>query len=298
LLQEFADISVSCNRMFSLYDETLYPADRFGKQILKNTKGKIEFKKVEYAYTEVKDNNQDEYTKKIKPVEHIKKEPVFKDLSFVIEPNTTVAYVGKSGSGKSTILSLIAKLMEADAGKVILDNKDIKTLTKETLRDNISLINQFPYIFDMTIKENLLLVKKDATDDEIWEVLKRACFDEDVRSMPNGLDTKVGETGIKLSGGQRQRLAIARALLKQSKIILFDESTSSLDNFAQSHIQKSIETMKGQHTIVIVALRLSTIKNVDKIYFLHEGKIVDSGTFNELFENNQQFQDMFLIENI
>ena len=150
----------------------------------------------------------------------------------------------------------------------------------------------------MTIKENLLLVKKDATDEELWEVLKRASFDEDVKLMPKGLNTKVGESGVKLSGGQRQRLAIARALLKQSKIILFDESTSSLDNFAQSNIQHSIENLKGQHTIVIVAHRLSTIRNADTIYFLEEGKISASGTFDELFENNEQFKKMFLIENI
>ena len=116
--------------------------------------------------------------------------------------------------------------------------------------------------------------------------------------MPNGINTKVGESGVKLSGGQRQRLAIARALLKQSKIIIFDESTSSLDNFAQSKVQNSIENLKGGHTVIIVAHRLSTIKNVDKIFFLDEGKIIASGTFEELFKNNQQFQDMFLIENI
>ncbi len=299
IFKSVTDLSVSNQRMFSMYDEKYYPAEKFGDKTLEKANGKIEFKNVEYAYTEVKENNDDEeFTRKRKPVEHIKKDPIFKDLSFTIDPNTTVAFVGKSGSGKSTILSLITKFMEVDGGKVLIDDKNINDLTKQTLRDNISLINQFPYIFDMSIKENLLLVKKDATDDELWDVLKRASFDEDVKAMPKGLNTKVGETGVKLSGGQRQRLAIARALLKQTKIILFDESTSSLDNFAQSHIQQSIENMKGQHTIVIVAHRLSTIKNVDKIYFLDNGKIVDSGTFEELFNNNKQFQNMFLIENV
>lgn len=296
----FTDISVSNSRMFSLYDEKIYPAEKFGDITKEKVEGRIQFDNVEFAYSEIVESKEDdeEFAKKRKPVEHVKKEPIFNDLSFVIEPNTTVAFVGKSGSGKSTILSLIAKLIEADKGIVKIDDVDIRDLTKQSLRDNISLINQFPYIFDMSIKENLLLVKKDATDEELWDVLKRASFDEDVKSMPKGLDTKVGETGVKLSGGQRQRLAIARALLKQTKIILFDESTSSLDNFAQSNIQKSIENMKGQHTIVIVAHRLSTIKNVDKIYFLENGKIVDSGTFEELFNNNTQFQNMFLIENI
>ncbi len=299
IFKVFTEMGVSKSRMFGLYDEKFYPAEKFGERTLK-AKGKIEFSKVEYAYTEVKENENEEFKsfKKRKPVERIKKDPIFKDLSFVVEPNTTVAFVGKSGSGKSTILSLIAKFMEVDKGKIKIDGVDIKTLSKESLRDNISLINQFPYIFDMTIKENLMLVKKDATEEELWNVLERASFADTVKAMQKGLDTKVGESGVKLSGGQRQRLAIARALLKQTKIILFDESTSSLDNFAQSHIQRSIENMKGQHTIVIVAHRLSTIRNVDKIYFLENGKISASGTFDELFESNEQFKQMFLIENI
>lgn len=299
IMKVFTEMSVSNQRMFSLYDEKFYPAEKFGDVELENSKGKIEFKGVEYAYTEVKENEKEEETfKKRKPLERIKKDPIFKNLSFTIEPNTTVAFVGKSGSGKSTILSLISKLIEVDKGEISIDDINVKELSKNSLRSNISLINQFPYIFDMSIKENLQLVKKDATDEEIWEVLKRASFDEDVKAMPKGINTKVGESGIKLSGGQRQRLAIARALLKETKIILFDESTSSLDNFAQSHIQQSIENMKGQHTIVIVAHRLSTIRNVDRIYFLENGEISASGTFDELFESNEQFKKMFLIENI
>lgn len=297
------EVQVSSSRMFNMFNEEMYAVEKFGNKTIKNFKGKIEFNNVEFAYTEIEKENKEQTKlrknkKQSKVVKHIKQKPIFKDLSFEIEPNTTVAFVGKSGSGKSTILSLISKLIEVDKGSVKIDNIDIKELSKQTLRDNISLINQFPYIFDMTIKENLLLVKKDATDEELWEVLEKACFADTVRAMPKDINTKVGETGVKLSGGQRQRLAIARALLKQTKIILFDESTSSLDNFAQSHIQKSIEAMKGKHTVVIVAHRLSTIKNVDKIYFLDNGKIVDCGTFEELFENNEQFKQMFLIENI
>ena len=292
-------ISISNNRMFSLYDDNLYPAEKFGNNDIDNIKGKITFKNVEFAYSEVKESDEDtENSKKKKSIERIKKDAIFKDLTFTIKPNTTVAFVGKSGSGKSTILSLISKLNDADKGEILIDGTNIKDISKEYLRENISLINQFPYIFDMSIKDNLLLIKKDATEEELWEVLKRASFDSDVKSMPKGLDTKVGESGVKLSGGQRQRLAIARALLKNSKIILFDESTSSLDNFAQGHIQESIENMKGQHTIVIVAHRLSTIRNADKIYFLDEGKIADSGTFEELFENNATFKQMFMMENL
>ena len=295
LLKYINRIKISCKRMFDLYDENKFPSDTFGTKTIEKVKGKIEFKNVTFAYSEVEDNKD---VDKIENIVRTKQPNIFEKLSFTIEPNTTVAFVGKSGTGKSTILSLISKLYDADKGKILIDGVEIKDLTKECLRTNISLINQFPYIFDMSVRENLTIVKKDATEDELWDALERACFADDVRAFPKGIDTKVGESGVKLSGGQRQRLAIARALLKNAKIILFDESTSSLDNFAQSHIQKSIDNLKGQHTIIIVAHRLSTIRNADKLYFLDGGKIVDSGTFDELFEKNETFKKMFMIENI
>ena len=301
-MQGFNDMAITTERMFALYDEKQYPMDKFGDTEIKNMRGKIQFKNVGFAYYDIEkpaeNENKPKKKNKVQEIKRVKTATVFEKLSFTIQPKTTVAFVGKSGGGKSTILSLIAKLYEAQKGQVLIDNKDIKTLSKDTIRNNIALINQFPYIFDMSVKDNLLMVKKDATDEELWDVLKRAKFDEDVKKMPNGIETKVGETGVKLSGGQRQRLAIARALLKNSKIIIFDESTSSLDNFAQRHIQTSIENLKGQHTVVIVAHRLSTIRNVDKIYFLDKGKIKAEGTFDELFKSNQDFQDMFMIENI
>ena len=150
----------------------------------------------------------------------------------------------------------------------------------------------------MTIKDNLLLAKPTATDNEVIEAIKLASLDEFVNTLPNGIETKVGESGIKLSGGQKQRLAIARAMLRKSSIILFDESTSSLDNFAQEEVKKSIDSLKGTSTIVIVAHRLSTIKDADLIFFLDEGKIIDFGTFDYLYSGNEKFQRMFLAENI
>jgi len=226
------------------------------------------------------------------------KKEIFSNLSFTIQPNTTVAFVGKSGSGKSTILNLMSKLYTVDEGEITIDKVNINDLTKNTLRNTISLVNQFPYIFDMTIKENLLLAKKDATDEEIMEAIKKASLSEFIESLSDGINTQVGESGIKLSGGQKQRLAIARALLRNSPIIIFDESTSSLDNFAQEDIKRSIDSLKGKSTIVIVAHRLSTIRNVDQIFFLDNGKIEDIGTFDELFENNVKFKNMFYAENI
>lgn len=306
LSTQAVEIKIAAERMFGLYDNKEFICEKFGDVNLEHVKGKIEFKNVCYAYKEYemvkpepKGKMSKRQLKKLKPVWTLtNKNTVFENLNFKIEPNTTVAFVGRSGSGKSTILNLISKMYEADGGEVLIDDVNINLLTKQTLRKSISLVNQFPYIFDATIKENLLLAKKDATDEEINTALKNAAFDEFVATLKNGINTKVGESGIKLSGGQKQRLAIARALLRNSSIIIFDESTSSLDNFAQESIKHSIDKLKGKSTIIIVAHRLSTIKNADKIYFLDNGKIEDSGTFDELFKRNKVFNQMFLVENL
>lgn len=294
------EIKVYTQRMFSLYDEKYYACEHFGTTHLENIKGKIEFKKVCYSYVEYekeeKTGNRKSKTQPERKIFSVNK--VLDNLSFKIQPNTSVAFVGKSGSGKSTILNLMSKMYEADKGEVLIDGVNIKDLDKETLRNSISLVNQFPYIFDMTIKENLLLAKKDATDEEILSALERASLNDFIASLKNGIDTQVGESGIKLSGGQKQRLAIARALLRNSPVIIFDESTSSLDNFAQGDIKRSIDELKGKSTIIIVAHRLSTIRDVDKIFFLDNGKIENVGTFDELFENNVKFKNMFYAENL
>lgn len=307
LSSKLTEIKISSDRMFSLFAGKEFVCEKFGDVNLENVKGEIEFRNVSYAYNEYEKLNDDEENKDTKPKKKKKKDhtpkiistnQVFNDLSFKIVPNSTVAFVGKSGSGKSTILNLMSKMYEVNSGEVLIDGVNINDLTKQSLRGAISLVNQFPYIFDMSIKENLLLAKKDATDEEINQAIADAAFDDFVATLKNGINTNVGESGIKLSGGQKQRLAIARALLRNSAILIFDESTSSLDNFAQESIKRSIDNLKGKSTIVIVAHRLSTIKNADKIYFLDEGKIVDSGTFDELFGRNEKFKNMFLAENI
>lgn len=292
----FISIKVSCERMFSLFNEELFEIEKFGDVKVDNIIGDVEFKNVSFIY---KDYSlvTDKKTKKETRVLDSSK-VVFDDLNFKIPHNKTVAFVGKSGAGKSTILSLLSKIYSVDNGEILIDSYNIETLDKQTLRKTFSLVNQFPYIFDMTIKENLLMAKKDASDEEIIFALKQAYLYEFVSSLKDGIDTKVGENGIKLSGGQKQRFAIARALLRNSPIILFDESTSSLDNFAQEEVKKSIDSLKGKSTIVIVAHRLSTIKDVDLIFFLDEGKIIDQGTFKDLFETNEKFKNMFLMENI
>ena len=302
IADSFVEIRVCSERMMSLFDENIFPCEHFGAKAVENVKGEIEFKNVSYSYVEYESEENEKVkpkkkkAKKERKIESVNK--IFDNLSFKIEPNTTVAFVGKSGSGKTTILNLMSKMYEVDSGEVLIDGVNINDFDKTSLRNAISLVNQFPYIFDMTIRENLLLAKKDATEEELESAIKRASLTEFVGTLKKGLDTKVGESGIKLSGGQKQRLAIARALLRNSPIIIFDESTSSLDNFAQEDIKHSIDNMKGQSTIVIVAHRLSTIRNVDKIFFLDEGKIEDIGTFDELFENNVKFKNMFYAENL
>ena len=305
IMDIFLEVKVASTRMFSLFDNVEYVCERFGETHLESVKGKIEFRNVAYSFVEYEEIDDDKFLtqKELKERKNKKRKvenvnQIFDKLSFKIEPNTTVAFVGKSGSGKSTILNLMSKMYEVDGGEILIDGVNINDLDKDTLRNSISLVNQFPYIFDMTIKDNLLLAKKDATDEEIESAIERASLKEFVSSLKKGVDTKVGESGIKLSGGQKQRLAIARALLRNSPIIIFDESTSSLDNFAQEDIKKSIDNLKGKSTIVIVAHRLSTIRNVDKIFFLDNGKIEDIGTFDELFENNVKFKNMFYAENL
>lgn len=289
-------IKIKCRRMFSLFNDDLFESEKFGYVQVDNIVGDIEFKNVSFSYKDYKIEKDKKTKNEIKALET--ETPVFKSLNLKIPHNKTVAFVGKSGSGKSTILGLLSKIYNVDSGEVLIDNYNIQSLNKESLRKTFSLVNQFPYIFDMSIKENLLMANKDASEEELQEVINQSYLDEFVFSLKEGINTRVGENGVKLSGGQKQRFAIARALLRKTPIILFDESTSSLDNIAQKEIKKSIDGLKGKSTIVIVAHRLSTIKDVDIIFFLDEGKIIDQGSFDELYDNNEKFKEMFLAENI
>ncbi len=204
----YNDLTISVDRIRELFEDDEYQLEHFGSRHLENVKGKIEFKNVLFSYTDYKERDEKDiesdkkYNKKHKiktrvPTREISgNTKVFDKLSFVIEPNSTVAFVGKSGSGKSTILNLVSKMYNADKGKVLLDGVDVQTLDKDTLRSSISLVNQFPYIFDMSIKENLLLAKADATDEEITEALKNSALDDFVDTLSNGVNTIVGESGI------------------------------------------------------------------------------------------------------
>ena len=189
-----------------------------------------------------------------------------------------IAIVGKSGEGKSTILKLISKNYNVNNGEILIDNYNINDLSEETIKNNISVVSQSPYIFNLSIKENIKLANPTATEEEIIEVCKKAQIHEVITEMQNGYDTIVDENGVILCGGQKQRIAIARALIKKSKIILFDEATSSLDNNNQEKIKKIIKDLVSDHTIIIVAHRLSTIVDADNILVLNKHGISNSGT--------------------
>ena len=218
------------------------------------------------------------------------------NLSFKIPSKKTIAFVGKSGSGKTTIFSLLCKMYDTYTGTITIDGIDIRELDKDSIRGNITIISQNPYIFNVSIKDNLRLVKEDVTDEEIYEACRLACLDEFINSLENKYDTIVGEGGVTLSGGQKQRLAIARALVQKTEIILFDEATSALDNETQEHIQKAIDNMKNDYTILIIAHRLSTIINSDEILFLNDGKIEAKGTHQELLKRSKDYKLLYEAE--
>jgi len=208
--------------------------------------------------------------------------PVLKDISFECKPGMMVALVGPTGVGKTTTAQLISRFYDPTEGRVLVDGKDIKTVTLESLRHNISPVLQDTFLFNGTIAENIAYARPDATRAEIEEAAKTANIHEDILSMPEQYETKVGERGLRLSGGQKQRVAIARAILRQSPIIVLDEATASIDVHTEKQIQKAIKNITGKRTIIAIAHRLSTIKDADMILFIHEGEIVERGTHEEL----------------
>ena len=268
-LKEFA---LSAERIFEVIDHSKFKLEHYGNKRVNELSGKIEFKNVYFKY---------------------EKDSVLKGVSFNIEPKDTVAIVGKSGSGKTTIVNLISKIYEVDKGSILLDGNNINDLDKYSIRNNISVISQKPYLFNMTIKENLLLVSPDASQKQIENVCKICELHDYIMGLPKKYNTLVGEGGVTLSGGECQRVAIARALLMKTNIILFDEATSALDNETQENIQKAINNISSEYTMIIIAHRLSTIKNCNKIIVIDDGKVSGIGTHNELYKNNDIYKSLY-----
>ena len=218
--------------------------------------------------------------------------PVLKDISFSCEPGMMVALVGPTGVGKTTTTQLISRFYDPVQGRVLIDGKDIKNVTLESLRHNISPVLQDTFLFNGTISENIGYAKPDATQEEIEAAAKAANIHEDILSMPDQYETKVGERGLRLSGGQKQRVAIARAILRQSPIIVLDEATASVDVQTEKQIQAAIKNLAGKQTIIAIAHRLSTIRDADLILVFHEGRIIERGTHEELLEQKGLYYKM------
>ena len=218
--------------------------------------------------------------------------PVLKDISFSCEPGMMVALVGPTGVGKTTTTQLISRFYDPIEGRVLIDGKDVKDVTLESLRHNISPVLQDTFLFNGTISENIGYAKPDATQAEIEAAAKAANIHEDIMSMPEQYETKVGKRGLRLSGGQKQRVAIARAILRQSPIIVLDEATASVDVQTEKQIQKAIKNLAGKQTIIAIAHRLSTIREADVILVFHEGRIIERGTHEELLELKGMYYKM------
>ncbi len=218
--------------------------------------------------------------------------PVLKQVSFSCKPGEMVALVGPTGVGKTTATQLISRFYDPIEGRILIDGKDIKGVTLESLRKNISPVLQDTFLFNGTIAENIGYAKPDASLEEIMEAAKAANIHEDILHMPEQYETKVGERGLRLSGGQKQRVAIARAILRQSPIIVLDEATASVDMQTERQIQRAIKNIAGQRTIVAIAHRLSTIKDADQILVIHEGEIVERGKHAELMEQKGYYYKM------
>ena len=260
-LTNMQGIFVAINRVFELFDFNSRIIDS-GKKDLNKSPEIIEFKNVHFSYNKDKE--------------------ILHNISFNIRHGQTLAIVGNSGGGKSTIVNLLPRFYDINAGEILFDKTNIKDFTLSSLRNSISEVFQDNFLFKGTIKDNILIGKKDATDEEIQKVIKASHLDEFIATLDKGLDSKIGENGVSLSGGQRQRIAIARAMIKNAPIVVLDEATSALDNKSEKIVQKALDNLMQDKTVFVIAHRLSTIFNADKIIVIDDGKIVEEGTHEEL----------------
>ncbi len=212
--------------------------------------------------------------------------PILKNINLKITCGQTIAFVGNSGGGKTTLVNLLPRFYDLKSGQVLIDGQDIRDLELNSLRDKIAIVFQDNFLFAGTIKENILLGRTDISDEKLNNAIKCACLEEFINSLDNGLDTQIGERGVLLSGGQKQRIAIARAFIKDAPIVILDEATSALDNKSEAVVQQAIDNLMKDRTVFIIAHRLSTVRNADKIVVVNYGEIVETGTHEELLAND------------
>ncbi|HCV1273766.1 TPA: SAV1866 family putative multidrug efflux ABC transporter [Staphylococcus aureus] len=275
LTQSFA----SMDRVFQLIDEDYDIKNGVGAQPIEIKQGRIDIDHVSFQYN---DNEA----------------PILKDINLSIEKGETVAFVGMSGGGKSTLINLIPRFYDVTSGQILIDGHNIKDFLTGSLRNQIGLVQQDNILFSDTVKENILLGRPTATDEEVVEAAKMANAHDFIMNLPQGYDTEVGERGVKLSGGQKQRLSIARIFLNNPPILILDEATSALDLESESIIQEALDVLSKDRTTLIVAHRLSTITHADKIVVIENGHIVETGTHRELIAKQDAYEHLYSIQNL
>ncbi|MBE5816864.1 MAG: ABC transporter ATP-binding protein [Clostridiales bacterium] len=271
-MEQFQNGMTGFKRYIEIIDEPI-ENEKEGAAPLNNVRGEIEFNGVSFSY-----NNG---------------LPVLEDVSLKVEAGTTLALVGPSGGGKTTICHLIPAFYPLERGSITIDGVAVEDITFESLRQNIGIVQQDVFLFNSTIRDNIAYGKMDATDEEIFEAVRMANLTEFIASLENGLDTQVGERGVRLSGGQKQRIGIARVFLKNPKILILDEATSALDNATELMIQQSLSELCKGRTCIVVAHRLSTVKNANEIAVIEGGRLVEKGTHEELLEKKGSYEKLY-----
>ena len=271
---------LSAERVYQLIESRDFSKEEFGQRRLDAVQGDIRLQDVFFAYKN----------------EGYAPTPVLKGLNLHIEPGQSAALIGRSGCGKSTVLNLIDRLFDPDSGSVQIDGVEARDLDCDTLRGNIGVVSQTPYLFNMSIRDNFAVVRSDVTEEEIIRACKTACVHDDIMALADGYDTVVGEGAVMLSGGQRQRIALARALLQDYPVIMLDEATSALDGETQSKISEAIDNMHGKRTVVMIAHRLSTVIRCERLFYLADGRVLAEGTHEELLASCEEYRKLYAEE--
>jgi ATP-binding cassette subfamily B protein len=282
IISQMAQASASATRIFEILDAKSDVTDKPDAITMPQIKGRVEFKDVTFLYPG-------------------NKQPVLSNVNFTAEPGQTIALLGSTGSGKTTIINLLPRFYDPSSGSVLIDVYDLRDVTIESLRRQIGIVLQETNLFTGSIRDNIAFGRSDATFEEVMEAAKAAEAHDFIMEFPNGYDTIVGERGSTLSGGQKQRVAIARALLLDPRLLILDDSTSSVDLVTEFKIQRALDRLMQNRTSFVIAQRISTVLNADQILVLDKGSIVASGTHEELMENSELYAQIYqsqLVEDV